>query len=204
MNHIFISSLLPQNIIHNITADKYFDDAPLKNHLDEIKYTLVENLVGGEEFDINDVKKQKLLFDEILRNTKTSIVVYLHGNTGSRGALHRVELYKLLRRLGYHVITLDYRGYGDSADVAPTERGVVRDALAVYEYITNLTNNPVFLYGHSLGTGVSTHLLSILQDMNLPGPKAVVLEAPFNNIQDEIRQHPFSKVFLILSYITIN
>lgn len=38
------------------------------------------------------------------------IVVYLHGNSGSRASPHRVELYTILQELNYHVITADYRG----------------------------------------------------------------------------------------------
>ena len=38
------------------------------------------------------------------------IIVYLHGNSGSRAGSHRIELYKILQSLEYHVLTLDYRG----------------------------------------------------------------------------------------------
>lgn len=37
------------------------------------------------------------------------VIVYMHGNSGSRGSPHRVELYTLLRNMNYHVITFDYR-----------------------------------------------------------------------------------------------
>ncbi|QQP41586.1 Abhydrolase domain-containing protein 12, partial [Caligus rogercresseyi] len=37
------------------------------------------------------------------------IFMYLHGNTGSRGRDHRIEIYKILRNLDYHVIAFDYR-----------------------------------------------------------------------------------------------
>lgn len=89
---------------------------------------------------------------------------------------------------------MDYRGYGDSGNIQPTEEGVVSDALKVYDYIRNNTKNPVLLWGHSLGTGVSTHLLSIMAKMEIPGPKALVLESAFTNIRDELRAHPLSKV----------
>lgn len=38
------------------------------------------------------------------------IVLYLHGNSGSRAGSHRIELYKILQSLNYHVVTMDYRG----------------------------------------------------------------------------------------------
>ena len=37
------------------------------------------------------------------------VILYMHGNSGSRGSSHRVELYTLLRNLNYHVIAFDYR-----------------------------------------------------------------------------------------------
>ncbi len=37
------------------------------------------------------------------------VFLYMHGNSGSRAAAHRVELYKVLRNLDYHVIAFDYR-----------------------------------------------------------------------------------------------
>ena len=38
------------------------------------------------------------------------IILYLHGITGSRINGHRLELYKKLQALDYHVIAFDYRG----------------------------------------------------------------------------------------------
>ncbi|GAB0086887.1 Lysophosphatidylserine lipase ABHD12 [Sergentomyia squamirostris] len=137
----------------------------------------------------------KEFFEEVLSKVPGSIVLYLHGNTASRAAPHRVELFKVLQRMGYHVVALDYRGYGDSGKVQPTEMGVIRDALAVYQYIRQRTPNPIFLWGHSLGTGVSAHMLSVMQKAGIDAPPAVVLESPFNNIREEIREHPFSKFY---------
>uniref|UniRef100_A0A2M4AFT3 Putative monoacylglycerol lipase abhd12 n=1 Tax=Anopheles triannulatus TaxID=58253 RepID=A0A2M4AFT3_9DIPT len=161
----------------------------------EHRYRPIEQILHAEGFNPSDEHHQKELFEASLRATTNDVVLYLHGNTASRGATHRVELYKRLRSLNYHVIAMDYRGYGDSASLSPTERGVVFDALAVYQYVTSITKNPVYLWGHSLGTGVSTHLLSLLTEMSLPGPRAVVLESPFNNIREEICAHPFSKLY---------
>lgn len=131
----------------------------------------------------------------MLRTPSSSIVLYLHGNTGSRGAPHRIEMYKLLRELGHHVIALDYRGYADSSAITPTEHGVVSDAIAVYRYITEVTKNPVFLWGHSLGSGVSAHMMAKLHKQNIYGPRLLILESPFNNIQEELRAHPFARFF---------
>ncbi|XP_067627025.1 lysophosphatidylserine lipase ABHD12 isoform X2 [Eurosta solidaginis] len=147
------------------------------------------------EFPEVTAENEQLFYERMLKLPGT-IILYLHGNTASRGSGHRVEMYNVLRKLGYHIISLDYRGYGDSDPVPPTEDGVVRDALTVYEYIGNITTNPIFIWGHSLGTGVACHLcaqLNLKFNMNLP--RGVILEAPFTNIRDEIRMHPFARPF---------
>lgn len=38
------------------------------------------------------------------------VVLYLHGNSSCRAQPSRVALYKVLTKMGYHVITIDYRG----------------------------------------------------------------------------------------------
>lgn len=51
-------------------------------------------------------------YEQMLRASGSKIIFYLHGNSGSRAASHRVELYQVLREMGFHVIAFDYRGYG--------------------------------------------------------------------------------------------
>lgn len=146
-----------EDTVKNITTDKLYNSTRFHSTVDETSYNLIENVIG-QNYDESDPMQKQLLFEEILRKTRDPIVLYLHGNTGSRGNEHRVELYKILRRLGYHVIAVDYRGYADSSDIPPTEIGAVNDALMTYKYIKNLTNNAVFVYGHSLGKSIMEHI----------------------------------------------
>lgn len=184
-----------QATLANVTApEEMRSELDKVSNKDASKYHEIEKILARDGLNLEDDDTRRELFEASLKATTNDIVLYLHGNSASRGASHRVDLYKLLRSLNYHVITLDYRGYGDSANLSPTERGVVYDSLAVYQYITSVSKNPVYLWGHSLGTGVATHLLSLLTDMSMPGPRALVLESPFNNIREEICAHPFSKV----------
>lgn len=135
--------------------------------------------------------KDQKWFDSALSKGQP-IIFYLHGNTGSRAREHRVELYKVLQKLNYHVIAFDYRGYADSSPITPSKTGVVQDALQVYQHVKNLAKDvPIIVYGHSLGTAVSTEAVARLCEEGEP-PKALILESPFNNIHDEIRYHPMS------------
>lgn len=71
----------------------------------------------------------------------------------------------------------------------------MRDAMMVFEYIANTTSNPIVVWGHSLGTGVATHLCAKLASLRERAPRGVILESPFTNIRDEIRMHPFAKLY---------
>lgn len=159
----------------------------------------IETQILAEFAQVNATNEQQF-YERMLHTIGSKVIFYLHGNSGSRAASHRVELYKLLRELGYHVIAFDYRCYGDSTEVAPSEAGLVRDAIAVYKYITNVTKSPIFAWGHSLGTGVVTHTMAALERQHIFGPRLLVLESPFNNIRDEVREHPFSKLFRSLPW----
>ncbi|KDR08111.1 monoacylglycerol lipase ABHD12 isoform X3 [Zootermopsis nevadensis] len=123
------------------------------------------------------------------------VIVYMHGNSGSRGSPHRLELYTLLRNMNYHVVAFDYRSYGDSSPVSPSEMGVVSDGKYVFSWVQERAKaSPLYVWGHSLGTGVSSHALSLLAQ---EGKKAdgLILESPFNNLRDELKEHPFSKLY---------
>lgn len=135
-------------------------------------------------------------FENILKESESPIVLYLHGTTGSRGdPEHRLDLYKVLRKAGFQIISMDYRGYGDSGNLQPTEEGLVSDALKVYNYIRNITEAPILLWGHSLGTAIATHLLSKMTKMKIAGPSALVLESAFTNMQEEIQ----ANIFLVVN-----
>ncbi|XP_035982111.1 lysophosphatidylserine lipase ABHD12 [Fundulus heteroclitus] len=131
-------------------------------------------------------------------NSAHPIVLYLHGNAGTRGGDHRVQLYKVLSLLGNHVVTFDYRGWGDS-DGSPSERGMTSDALFIYDWLRQrrAESVPLYIWGHSLGTGVATNLVRRLCERGTP-PHALILESPFTNIREEARSHPFSMVYRLL------
>lgn len=146
-----------------------------------------------EDLVKNDTDLTTEYFEDALKDGR-DVIIYNHGNSGHRLAEHRMELYHLLRKK-YHVICWDYRGYGDSSDIEPTETGLVSDAKFVYKWVLNQTTSNIFLWGHSLGTGVSTHMLGDLSKENIKKPRGLILESPFNSFTDEIAEHPFAKLF---------
>ncbi|XP_043473987.1 lysophosphatidylserine lipase ABHD12 isoform X2 [Leptopilina heterotoma] len=138
----------------------------------------------------------KEAYETVLKNATLPVILYMHGNSGNRASSHRVELYKLFQNLNYHLVCFDYRSYGDSENADLSEMGVVTDSKFVLEWIIKTVNGsaPVFVWGHSLGTGVSTHALALLaNDENQPA--GLFLESPFNNIASEISEHPLAQIF---------
>lgn len=168
-NQLSISAwhILPSKIVKRFSKQLQIDHETMKRVVNDIHYhtnesddktsehgyKVIEALVGNK-FNLYNSTQKDFLYEEILRKTKDPIVLYLHGNTGTRANGHRIELYKTLQKLGYHVIALDYRGFGDSSPQSPTERGCVSDSLSAYIYVKNLTSNPLYVYGHSLGNSL--------------------------------------------------
>ncbi|KAJ8669303.1 hypothetical protein QAD02_000562 [Eretmocerus hayati] len=135
-------------------------------------------------------------YEAVLRNAKRPVFIYMHGNGGNRASSHRVKLYKLLQRLDYHIICFDYRSYGDSSHADLSEMGVVSDSKFVLEWAMKTVKNssPIFVWGHSLGTGVASHVLAILAENGM-SPAGLFLEAPFNNLADEVNDYALSRIF---------
>nr|CAB3219650.1 monoacylglycerol lipase ABHD12-like [Phallusia mammillata] len=130
------------------------------------------------------------------------VLIYCHGNAYHRAERHRRQLYQLLQDLGFHVISFDYRGFGDSSGT-PSEEGIIEDALDVYKWTIERVKNPhcqILVWGHSLGTTVSTQALLKLQSENFPRqPDGLILEAPFTKLLEVMYEYPLSK-FLIVIY----
>lgn len=132
------------------------------------------------------------------------IVYYLHGNGGARGGPHRKELFKVLAysdSLDYHVVAIDYRGFGDSSDVTPSVPGLTSDAATGYFWLLQEAGgntSRITIWGHSLGTGIAANLVSSLQVRDQPN--GLLLESPFSSIGEAIQMHPLSVAVNWLPY----
>lgn len=130
------------------------------------------------------------------------IVLYVHGNGGTRAGDHRNRLYrKLAYEHDYHIVTFDYRGYGDSTYLTPTTDGLSSDARFMYDWLLrqpNVSKDRVTVWGHSLGTAVAVRMVADLPDSIKP--RRLILEAPFDSLANAIANHPFSTPFRIIPY----
>ena len=123
------------------------------------------------------------------------MVLYLHGARWNlTGSASRIDRW---RKLGFSVLAVDYRGFGKSSDVAPTEENSYEDAVAAWDYLAALApSRPRYIVGHSLGGAIATELA-----LRRPDAAGLVLEATFTSVRDMVDQSPwgFLPVALILT-----
>ena len=100
-------------------------------------------------------------------------VIYWHGNGGNLSLW--LDVFAGIRRRGFSVLAVDYRGYGGSGG-APTEQGIYRDAEAVVAYFTKhlrRDDTPTIYWGRSLGSVVASFAAA------KNPPDALILESAF-------------------------
>ena len=123
------------------------------------------------------------------------VVLYLHGARWNlTGSATRIERWKAL---GFGVLAVDYRGFGKSSDVAPTEAYAYEDAEAAWDYLGQLApGRSRYIVGHSLGGAIATELALRRRDA-----AGLVLEATFTSVREMIDASPwgFLPVGLILT-----
>ena len=101
----------------------------------------------------------------------------------------------MLLELGYRVLAIDYRGFGDSDKVDTTEDTVVEDARAAMEWLRNKIqeDEKIIVWGHSLGAAIACRATAEEEKNNSLNHRieTLVLESPFNNLRDEIQDVVF-------------
>jgi uncharacterized protein len=112
------------------------------------------------------------------------VLLYFHG----RGSNRSYSLYRMqgLHQLGFSVLTLDYRGYGDSVGDFPSEGSVYEDSRAVWNYLTQVRRVPpkdIVIYGESLGGAVALDLA-----VKYPEAGGLVLQSTFTSMVAMIRR----------------
>lgn len=109
-----------------------------------------------------------------------------HGNGMDHSDfLHHAKHYF---RYGCNVLTVSYRGYGESEGM-PSEKGLQRDAQAVLDFVWNdckLSKIPIIVYGLSLGGAVAIDVTS----KNPDKVSALILENTFTSIPDIVHDWP--------------
>jgi len=116
-------------------------------------------------------------------------LLYLHGSRWNlTGQLFRIEQ---LRALGFSILAIDYRGFGQSMGQLPSEQSVYEDARIAWERLKQLQPDPQrrLIYGHSLGGAVAVDLAAELgkdaEKDNAPHQaRGLIIESTFTNLAD--------------------
>lgn len=85
-------------------------------------------------------------------------LLYLHGTF--RNLYHNHPKMQAIREAGYSVLGVEYRGWGESTPIVPSEQSIYADAEAGWRELVRLQPDPTrrVIFGHSLGGAVAVEL----------------------------------------------
>lgn len=109
-------------------------------------------------------------------------LLYLHGTF--RNLYRNLPKIEALRDAGFSVLAVDYRGWGDSTAIVPSEATINADAQMAWAELKRREPDPArrVVYGHSMGGAIAVTLASGLHAGKDYG--ALVLESTFNRLPD--------------------
>lgn len=106
------------------------------------------------------------------------VLLYLHGARWDvRSSAFRM---RRMHELGFAVLGIDYRGFGQSTEQLPSEDMAYEDAHAAWDWLRReVPGAPRLIYGHSLGSAIAVHLAAEVDD-----ERGVMLEGSFPSIPE--------------------
>lgn len=122
-------------------------------------------------------------------NPGAPTLLYLHGTFRTLSQnLHKMEA---LRSAGFSVLAVDYRGWGQSTPLIPSEQTILQDADLAWAELQCREPRAAqrVIYGHSMGSGVAVDLASRLRAPTDYG--ALILESAFTSFSDVAREAGF-------------
>lgn len=129
----------------------------------------------------------------LISTTTYPIIIYTHGVGCNR--ILPMETYKVLRK-SFMIVAHDPRGYGDSGSgLPPSELGIVSDMSQIFKWIRFQTKNDIYIWGHSLGTALSTHTVRTLNEEYNIVPSGLILESAFTTMREEIPATSIGQLF---------
>jgi hypothetical protein len=109
-------------------------------------------------------------------------LLYLHGTF--RNLVQNLPKIDALRAAGFAILAVDYRGWGDSAPIVPSEATINADVAVAWAELVRRQPLPRLrvVYGHSMGGAAAVTLASTLHGGSDYG--ALVLESTFTRLPD--------------------
>jgi hypothetical protein len=112
---------------------------------------------------------------------KAPVMLYLHGARRTVwGSGFRI---RHLQELGFAVLAIDYRGFGQSTEALPSEAMASEDARAAWSWLARTyPQRDRYIFGHSLGGALAVQLAADVDDA-----KGLIVEGTFTSIPDVFR-----------------
>ena len=127
-------------------------------------------------------------------------ILYLCGRGGNKSYSTNLAKVQGLLQLGFNVLAIDYRGYGQSQGNNPTELKLYQDSQAAWQYLTQekkIAPETIVIYGESLGGAVAIDLA-----VKQPQAKALIVQSSFTSMTErvlEIKRLRFFPIDIILN-----
>jgi uncharacterized protein len=108
------------------------------------------------------------------------VLLYLHGARWDvRSSANRI---RRMHELGFAVLGIDYRGFGQSSPLLPGEAEATEDALAAWRWLaTQHPQSPRYMFGHSLGGAIAVNLAAQVAD-----ERGLIVEGSFPSIREVV------------------
>ncbi len=137
--------------------------------------TLVPIVEGGQE-------QQLALWWLPHADPSAPTLLYLHGTF--RNLYRNLPKIDALREAGFAIVAVDYRGWGDSTPIVPSEATIVTDAWRAWAEVVRRQPQPGrrVIFGHSMGGTIAVTLASQLKHGVDYG--ALAVESTFTRMPD--------------------
>lgn len=134
---------------------------------------------------------------------KHRVMLFFHGNYGNIS--YNLERICYYHSLGFSVIAIDYRGYGQSTGTddngqVPTEYTTYADADAAWNFLTGerqVDPEQITVCGHSLGGAIAINLA-----INHPHMARLIIKSSFTTMEDAIYAKKLYRIFPVDKLLT--
>ena len=132
---------------------------------------------------------------KILRSPKT--ILYFYGAAGNKNFPSQIAKFEGLQKLGFSVLVIDYRGFGESSEVEqhPNESQFYQDSQTAWNYLVNelkIQPKDIVIYGESLGGAVAIDLAT-----KHPEAGGLIVQSSFTSMAETIKHNNLFSLFPI-------
>ena len=150
-----------------------------------ITVTNSQDKIHGWWFSASENRKTMQLIPNEPRNLiKNQTILYLCGRGGNKSYSTNLAKVQGLVQLGFNVLAIDYRGYGQSEGDNPTELKLYQDSEAAWQYLTEekkIAPETITIYGESLGGAVAINLAK-----KKPQARALIVQSSFTSMTQQV------------------